>query len=61
MNTVTSAVLCPSALLKDANGGLTLYVENESLGADKEANSLPAPKRAFRHVHAPLPAETRRA
>jgi hypothetical protein len=29
---------------KDADGGLTLYFQNESPGADKEANWLPAPK-----------------
>ena len=32
---------------KDADGGLTLYVQNESPGADKEANWLPAPKGPF--------------
>jgi hypothetical protein len=33
--------------VKDANGGLTLYVQNESPGKDKEANWLPAPKGPF--------------
>ena len=33
--------------VKDADGGLTLYVQNESPGADKEANWLPAPKGPF--------------
>jgi hypothetical protein len=32
---------------KDTDGGLTLYVQNESPGADKEANWLPAPKGPF--------------
>jgi hypothetical protein len=31
------------ALKKDADGGITLYVQHESPGADKEANWLPAP------------------
>jgi hypothetical protein len=32
---------------RDADGGLTLYIQNESLGADKEPNWLPAPKGPF--------------
>jgi hypothetical protein len=32
---------------KDADGGLTLIIQNESPGADKEANWLPAPKGPF--------------
>jgi hypothetical protein len=32
---------------KDADGGVTLYVQNESPGADKESNWLPAPKGPF--------------
>jgi hypothetical protein len=32
---------------KDADGGLTFYFQNESPGADKEANWLPAPKGPF--------------
>ena len=33
--------------VKDADGGLTLYVQNESPGRDKEPNWLPAPKGPF--------------
>jgi hypothetical protein len=33
--------------VKDPDGGLTLYVQNESPGADKEPNWLPAPKGPF--------------
>jgi hypothetical protein len=32
---------------RDADGGMTLYVQNESPGKDKEANWLPAPKGPF--------------
>jgi hypothetical protein len=32
---------------KDAEGGLTLYIQNESPGAELEANWLPAPKGPF--------------
>jgi hypothetical protein len=31
----------------DADGGLTLYVQNASPGKDKESNWLPAPKGPF--------------
>jgi hypothetical protein len=34
-------------LKKDADGGLTLLIQNESPGADREANWLPAPKGPF--------------
>ena len=34
-------------LKKDADGGLTLYIQNESPGKDKESNWLPAPKGPF--------------
>ncbi|WP_353154338.1 DUF1214 domain-containing protein [Pollutimonas bauzanensis] len=34
-------------LVKDADGGLTLYVQNESPGNDKKPNWLPAPKGPF--------------
>jgi hypothetical protein len=33
--------------VKDSDGGLTFYVQNESPGKDKEANWLPAPKGPF--------------
>ena len=32
---------------RDADGGVTLYIQNESPGKDKEANWLPAPKGPF--------------
>lgn len=35
------------SLKRDADGGLTLYIQNESPGKDKESNWLPAPKGAF--------------
>jgi hypothetical protein len=34
-------------LKRDADGGLTIYIQNESPGADKESNWLPAPKGPF--------------
>jgi hypothetical protein len=34
-------------LIKDADGGITLYIQHESPGADKEANWLPAPAGPF--------------
>jgi hypothetical protein len=34
-------------LKRDADGGITLHVQNESPGKDKEANWLPAPKGPF--------------
>jgi hypothetical protein len=34
-------------LQKDADGGLTLLIQNESPGKDKEANWLPAPEGPF--------------
>jgi len=38
----------PEGVMKmDADGGLTLYVQNESPGTEKESNWLPAPKEAF--------------
>lgn len=33
--------------VKDADGGLTLLIQNESPGKDKEPNWLPAPKGLF--------------
>lgn len=32
---------------RDADGGITFYIQNESPGADKEANWLPAPRGSF--------------
>ena len=32
---------------RDADGGITFYIQHQSPGADKEANWLPAPKGAF--------------
>jgi hypothetical protein len=34
-------------LKRDADGGLTIYIQNESPGKNKEANWLPAPKGTF--------------
>jgi hypothetical protein len=34
-------------LKRDADGGITLYVKNESPGKEKEPNWLPAPKGTF--------------
>ncbi|RXT57749.1 cell envelope protein [Bosea sp. Tri-44] len=34
-------------LKRDADGGITIHVQNESPGTDREANWLPAPKGAF--------------
>ena len=33
--------------VRDADGGITLYIQHESPGKDKETNWLPAPKGAF--------------
>ena len=35
-------------LKRDADGGLTLLMQNKSPGRDKEANWLPAPEGPFR-------------
>ena len=35
------------SFVRDADGGLTLYMQNTSPGADKEANWLPAPTGPF--------------
>ena len=37
-------------LKRDANGGITLYVQHRSPGASKESNWLPAPAGAFMNV-----------
>jgi len=39
-----------SSLIKDPDGGITLYIQNESPGVDKEANWLPAPKGPFQVI-----------
>lgn len=39
-----------SSLIKDSDGGITLYVQKESPGADREANWLPAPEGPFQLV-----------
>ena len=36
-----------SALKRDIDGGLTIYIQHESPGKDKEANWLPAPRGTF--------------
>jgi hypothetical protein len=43
---VVNSPMLPN-MKRDADGGLTLYIQNESPGADKEANWLPAPKGPF--------------
>jgi hypothetical protein len=37
-------------LTKDSDGGLTLHIQNQSPGADKESNWLPAPQGPFRMI-----------
>ena len=49
------------SLVPDADGGYTLYIQNESPGTDKEANWLPAPKGPFVAGAAAVLAEARRA
>jgi hypothetical protein len=39
-----------NTLTNDPDGGITLYIQNASPGADKESNWLPAPKGPFRLV-----------
>ena len=46
-------------LKRDADGGLTLLIQNESPGKDREANWLPAPKGPMISLPAPLLAESR--
>ena len=36
-----------SGLKRDADGGLTIYLQKDSPGADKESNWLPAPDGPF--------------
>jgi len=47
----------PTQFQRDAGSGLTLLIQNESLGKDKETNWLPAPKGPF-DGDAPLLAES---
>lgn len=42
---INSAML--PAMQRDADGGLTLYIQHESPGKDRESNWLPAPKGSF--------------
>jgi hypothetical protein len=35
------------AMKRDADGGLTLYIQHDSPGRDKDANWLPAPSGPF--------------
>jgi len=42
---------------KDANGGLTFYVQNESPGEGQRAKLASCTERAFRRCDAPLLAE----
>jgi hypothetical protein len=45
-------------LKKDADGGLTLYIQNESPGKELESNWFPAPKGPFSmHLHMYWPKE----
>jgi hypothetical protein len=39
-----------NTLTKDPDGGITLYIQNQSPGADKESNWLPAPQGPFRLI-----------
>ena len=43
---LVNSPMLPS-LKRDSDGGITLYVQNASPGADKESNWLPAPKGPF--------------
>ena len=47
------------SLVPDKDGGYTFYVQNESPGADKESNWLPAPKGPFVAGTAAVLAQTR--
>ncbi|WP_339461468.1 DUF1214 domain-containing protein [Pseudomonas sp. EA_105y_Pfl2_R69] len=46
-STATSSLPHAAEQKKDADGGLTIYIQNESPGKDKESNWLPAPKGPF--------------
>ena len=42
---INSAML--TSLKRDADGGLTIYIQHDSPGKDRESNWLPAPNKAF--------------
>ena len=44
---------------KNEDGSLTLYIQKDSPGADKEANWLPAPNDTDLYRHAPVLAEAK--
>ena len=48
-------------LVKDPDGGLTIYIQNSSPGPEKEPNWLPSPPGPFTALHAPLLTEARGA
>ncbi len=50
-----------SSMKLNADGSLTLYIQKDSPGADKESNWLPAPNGPILSRHAPLLAQDRSA
>ena len=55
-STATPSAIATSSKF-DADGSLTLYVQHESPGKDKESNWLPAPKDSVQRDHAAVLAE----